>query len=135
MRIAKEDVPVQLEVPGAIARLQTGFGSVGGGTEMSAEYFSLAAGTDLAPLLQGLQDDLCQSPHWGFLASGSLTVTYVDGTTEQVNAGDLYFWPAGHTVRVEKDAELMMFSPAHAHMHVVGHIATKLGVAVGGSAK
>jgi hypothetical protein len=93
---------------------------------LSAEYFSLAAGTDIAPLLQGLEDDLCQAPHWGYLATGALTVAYKDGTTETVTAGDLFYWPPGHTVSVHEDADLLMFSPQRAHSEVLEHMKARI---------
>lgn len=127
MRIDKKDVPVRIEVPGATARLQTGFGDAKGYTTMSAEYFSLGAGTDIAPLLKGLEGDSCHAPHWGYLAEGALTVTYRDGSKDDVKGGDLFYWPPGHTVRVEKDAELIMFSPQHEHIQVLDHMKAKLG--------
>ena len=40
MRIAKEDVPVRINVPGATARQQTDFGDVTGYGKMGAEFFS-----------------------------------------------------------------------------------------------
>lgn len=126
MRIARNDVPVNIDTPGAIARLQPGFGDASTCGVMSAEFFSLAAGTDIAPLLQGLQDDLCQTPHWGYVAKGALTVTYMDGSTEDVASGDLFYWPPGHTVRVHQDAELLMFSPESAHLHVLDHMKAKM---------
>ena len=52
MRIAKDDIPTKIDVPGAVARQATGFGDVSGYTSLSAEYFSLGAGTDIAPLLE-----------------------------------------------------------------------------------
>lgn len=55
--------------------------------KISGEYFSLAAGTDLAPLLQGLEGDLCHSPHRGYLLEGEVTVTYADGAQETVKRG------------------------------------------------
>ena len=67
MRIAKEDVPVKVNAPGAIGRQKTDFGDAAGFGTIGGEYFSLAAGTDLAPLLKGLEGDACQSPHWGYL--------------------------------------------------------------------
>lgn len=127
MRIEKNDIPVKLEAPGAIARLRTGFGDAKGYTTMSAEYFSLQAGTDIAPLLQGLRDDSCHAPHWGYLAEGAVTVTYKDGSSEKVQSGDLFYWPPGHSVRVDKDAELLMFSPQHEHIEVLDHMKAKLG--------
>lgn len=126
MRINKNDVPIKLSVPGAVARLQPDFGVPGTSGAMSAEYFSLGAGTDIAPLLQGLEGDLCQAPHWGYLAEGSLTVTYADRSTETVKSGDLFYWRPGHTVRVEQDAQLMMFSPQREHLHVLDHMKQKL---------
>jgi hypothetical protein len=127
MRIAKTDVPVKISSPGAVARLQPGFGDASDCGVLSAEFFSLAAGTDIAPLLEGLTDDLCQAPHWGYVSKGALTVTYNDGSRESVAGGDLFYWPPGHTVRVKEDAELLMFSPERAHSEVLAHMKAKMG--------
>ena len=127
MHIAKTQIPVKLEAPGAVARMMNDFGDAKGYSGMSGECFTLAAGTDIAPLLQGLKDDLCQAPHWGYLAEGALTVTYRDGTNEPISRGDLFYWPPGHTVRVEQDAELIMFSPQHEHGEVLDHMKAKMG--------
>jgi hypothetical protein len=128
MRIDKNEIPVRLQAPGAIARVRQDFGDASKYGALSAEYFSLAAGTDIAPLLQGLHDDLCQAPHWGYVAEGALTVTYRDGSHEALKGGDMFYWPPGHTVRVEKDAELIMFSPQHEHQHVLDHMKAKMGL-------
>jgi hypothetical protein len=127
MRIDKNDVPVRIEAPGAIARLRTGFGDAKGYSMMSAEYFSLGAGTDIAPLLKGLEGDSCQAPHWGYLAEGAVTVTYQDGSKEDVKSGDMFYWPPGHSVRVERNAELIMFSPQHEHIQVLDHMKAQMG--------
>lgn len=79
MHIAKEDVPVRIDAPGAIARQQTDFGDVTGYGKMGAEYFSFGAGTDITELLHGLENDSCQSPHWGYVVSGEITAIYTDG--------------------------------------------------------
>lgn len=127
MRMAKQDVPTRIDVPGAKARQQINFGDAAGYGMISGEYFSLAAGTDIAPLLQGLEGDLCHSPHWGYLLQGELTVTYADGTDEIVRGGDLFYWPPGHTVKVAEDAEVILFSPQHEHGQVMEHMQRKLG--------
>ena len=127
MRIQKNDVPVRINIPGAIARQKTGFGDASGYGMLSGEYFSLGAGTDIAPLLQGLEGDLCQAPHWGYLMQGELAVTYADGEQESVNAGDLFYWRPGHTVKVHEDAEVILFSPQHEHSHVIDHMLAKMG--------
>jgi len=126
MKIHKNDVPVIMQVPGATARLLPDFGDAKGYGKISGEFFSLAAGTDIAPLLQGLKGDACHAPHWGYLAQGVVTVSYTDGTKESVDEGELFYWPPGHSVRVEKDAELIMFSPQHEHIHVIDHMKAKL---------
>lgn len=121
MRIDKHDIPVKIDVPGARARHLADFGDDASGP-LAAEYFSLGAGTDIAPLLVGLEDDACQAAHWGYLISGAVVVTYTDGTSETVTGGDVFHWPAGHSVRVEDDAEVILFSPVVAHARVMDHM-------------
>ena len=126
MRIAKQDIPVRINVPGAVARQKTQFGDASEFGMISGEYFSLGAGTDIAPLLQGLEGDLCQSPHWGYLLEGEITVTYADATHETIHGGDLFYWPPGHTVKVGSDAEVVLFSPQHEHSKVIDHMLKKM---------
>ena len=126
MHIAKDDVPVKINVPGATARQETEFGDATGYGKISGEYFSLGAGTDLTPLLHGLENNLCQSPHWGYLLEGELVVSFSDDSQEKVTGGDLFYWPPGHTVRAEADAEIILFSPEHEHGKVMDHILAKI---------
>lgn len=128
MRIAKEDIPVKVDAsPGTVARQRTDFGDATGYGPIAAEHYRMAAGTDLAPLLQGLEDDLCQAPHWGYLVEGELTVSFSDGAEEIVRTGDFLYWPPGHTVRAEKDSEMVLFSPQHEHNLVLDHLNKMLG--------
>lgn len=126
MRIAKEDIPVKIDAPGAIARQMSDFGDASGFGKMGGEYFSLGAGADIAPLLKGLEGDLCHSPHWGYLINGELTVTYADGSQETVKGGDLFYWPPMHTVKVGQDAEVILFSPQAEHSVVLDHMKAKM---------
>ncbi len=126
MRIKRSDVPVKINVSGAVARQVTDFGDATGSGRMAGEYFSLGAGTDITPLLKGLEGDLCQSPHWGYLIEGEVTVTYTDGQAETVSGGDLFYWPPGHTVKVGKKAEVILFSPQDEHCPVVEHMRKQL---------
>jgi hypothetical protein len=128
MRVAREDIPVVLAVPGATARQIGGFGVIPGAGEIAGEWFSLGAGTDIAPLLEGLDRDTCHSEHWGYVISGALVISYADAPEEQVAGGDLFYWPPYHSVRVTEDAEVILFSPHGAHRAVVDHMAEKLGV-------
>lgn len=122
MRIAKGDVDVKMEIPGAVIRQRTDFGDATGLGKISGEYFSLSAGVDTTPLFQGLEGNMCQCPHWGFVLLGQLTTTDADGKQETVNANDLFYWPPGHNVKVDSDAEIIMFSPQREHSHVINHM-------------
>ena len=126
MRVAKDDVDVRMEIPGAVIRQRTGFGDVTGFSKISGEYFTLSAGVDTTPLFLGLEGDLCQCPHWGFVLSGQLTTTDASGAKETVRASDLFYWPAGHNVLVDADAEIVMFSPQHEHSQVIDHMIAKV---------
>ncbi|MDP1830540.1 MAG: hypothetical protein Q8K67_00645 [Geothrix sp.] len=107
-------------------RQRMDFGDVGGFDKISAEYFTLAAGVDTTPLFLGLEGNLCQCPHWGFVLRGRLTATDAKGARETVNANDLFHWPAGHNVKVDADAEIIMFSPQHEHSLVINHMIEKV---------
>ena len=124
MHITKNDIPVRIDAPGATARQLPDFGDAAG--TIGAEYFSLAAGTDLAPLLEGLDGDVCHAAHWGYVIAGDVIVAYTDGTNERCVTGDVFHWPAGHSVRVDEDAELILFSPQHEHGAVMDHILDKM---------
>jgi len=127
MRIEKDRVDVRMSIPGATLRQSLNFGRAGEFGAISAEYFTLARGVDTTPLFQGLEGNLCQCPHWGFVLSGQLTVTDADGVEETVRAHDLFYWPPGHNVRVDDDAEVVMFSPQHEHSQVIAHMIEKVG--------
>lgn len=127
MRIAKEDIPVRIDVPGATARQAKDFGDASGYGKIGGEYFSLGAGTDISPLLQGLEGDLCQVPHWGYILKGKLTVTFADGQEENPATSDIFYWPPGHTIRADQDTDMVLFSPQHEHGLVIDHILGKLG--------
>lgn len=126
MRIAKEQVEVRMQIPGAVLRQHMDFGKFAGQESISCEYFSLAAGVDTTPLFVGLEGDACQCPHWGYVLQGEITTTDADGHRETVSANDLFFWPAGHNVLVNADAEIIMFSPQHAHAEVIDHMLKKV---------
>jgi len=108
-----------------VIRQRTDFGDASGIGKISGEYFSLSAGVDTTPLFMGLEGNMCQSQHWGYVLSGKLTTTDAEGIQETVSTNDLFYWPAGHNVRVIADAEIIMFSPQHEHSHVINHMIEK----------
>jgi len=126
MRVAKDDVDVRMEIPGAVIRQRTEFGNGSGFDAISGEYFTLSAGVDTTALFQGLDGNLCQCPHWGFVVRGRITTTDAKGVRETVNANDLFYWPPGHNVKVDADAEIVMFSPQREHSRVIDHMLAKV---------
>ena len=122
MKITKQDIPIAIDVPGARARQATDFGDASGYGTLAAEYFALGAGTDTAPLLKGLAHDACDAPHWGFMIDGTVVITYTDGREETCTKDDLFYWPPGHSVRVDADAEMILFSPQAEHVAVMDHM-------------
>jgi hypothetical protein len=126
MRVPKDQVDVRIDIPGAVIRQRTEFGDMHGSGTISAEYFTLSAGVDTTPLFQGLEGGLCQCPHWGFVVRGQLTTTDAQGARETVNVNDLFYWPPGHNVKVDADAEIVMFSPQHEHSQVINHMIAKV---------
>lgn len=127
MRVAKGNVEVRMEIPGAVIRQQKEFGDASGFETISGEYFTLSAGVDTTPLFEGLEGDLCQCPHWGFVLQGRITTTDALGAQETVATDDLFYWPAGHNVRVDADAQIVMFSPQQQHSEVIDHMVKKVG--------
>ncbi len=126
MRIPKTEIPVKFAVPGATARQLVDFGDATGFGAIGGEFFSLDAGTDIAPLLQGLDGDSCHAPHWGYMISGDVVVDYTDGTADTCTGGDIFYWPPGHSVRVTEDAEVILFSPQDEHTLVMDHMLDKM---------
>lgn len=126
MRVAKEDVDVRMEIPGVVIRQRQNFGDVRGFDTISGEYFTLAAGVDTTALFLGLDGDLCQCPHWGFVVRGEITTTDASGGLETVTTNDLFYWPPGHNVKVNADAEIVMFSPQREHSRVIEHMIEKV---------
>ena len=118
MKSRKEDLPVALQLPVATFRMNE-WG------DTSAAYVTLKAGADASPLLEGLPGDTCQCPHWGYMLTGAIHVRYTDGKEEVCRAGDMFYWPAGHTVRVEEDTSFVEFSPRKELKKVYDHIGKK----------
>jgi len=114
MRATRDELPILFgEAPATIRGADWG--------ELRSMIVSLPAGTDLGPLLQGLPNDLCPCPHWGYIIKGRIRITYADGE-ELLQAGDLYYWPPWHTGVVEEDVEFVEFSRPAEHDVVLDHI-------------
>ena len=119
MKKAKNELPTRLEAGGVCFQGQD-WGDI------NVSRIRFPAGADATPLLEGLPNNLCQCPHWGTVVKGSIHVTYADGTEETVNAGEVYYWPPGHTVKVDEDYEAIEFSPSDQMGELMNHLEAKL---------
>ncbi|WP_323792594.1 hypothetical protein [Nocardioides sp.] len=79
--------------------------------DMAIRHASVPAGADMGPLLQGLPGDRCPSPHWGIVLEGSLRLVHADGTEEVASAGEVYYWPAGHTATATEATVFLEVGP------------------------
>ena len=57
---------------------------------------------------------------------GQITTTDAKGAQETVSANDLFYWPPGNNVKVDADAEIVMFSPQREHSRVIDHMIEKV---------
>src|SRR4051795_1425389 len=99
----------------------SGGGAYGPVTDRSEEvngftvnFVSFHEDVDATPLMKGLPDDRCQSPHWGYVISGRLTFRFGD-REEVYEPGDGYYAPPGHIPVVEAGTEIVEFSPTQAY--------------------
>src|SRR5260221_8589562 len=75
-----------------------------------AEFVNVGEDTDLTPLLQGLPNDQCQCPHWGYVFAGRMWFRNGD-SVEEFGPGDAFYVPAGHTAGADQGSEFLVISP------------------------
>lgn len=73
---------------------------------------------DATPLFKGLPDDRCQSPHWGYVISGSVTFHYAD-RDETYETGDAYYAPPGHIPVITAGTDIVEFSPTEDYRRTI----------------
>ena len=119
MRASEKELDVELEVSGIVTRGEEWGGQL-------VRHLSLPPGADFRPLFKGLPGDACQCAHWGYVIAGSIHVGYADGTEELNRAGDLYYWPGGHTGWTDEGVTFIEFSPAADLWPVLEHVGAQL---------
>jgi hypothetical protein len=100
-----------------------------GGYTVGWETFREEA--DATPLMQGLPDDRCQSPHWGVIVRGTATFRYAD-RDEVYEAGDAYYAPPGHVPVIAAGTELIEFSPTEQYGRTMEVLARNLSTVKAG---
>jgi hypothetical protein len=110
----KQEVPVAIETPDAELRTAEAGG-------MTIAFMTLKQGADFGPALQGLPDDKCPCPHWGYMLKGRLQMKTNEG--EQVyEAGQAFYWGPGHSPVALEDCEYIDVSPTQEFQEVISHI-------------
>ena len=120
MRERLEKMPVAQELPGF--KLFSP-GTWGG---LFVEYIECAEKLDLGSMLEGLPDNLCPCPHWGYMLKGSTYLKYLDGSEEVISEGEAFYMPKGHTGWIEAGSKMILFSPEAESKQIAEHIAKKM---------
>jgi hypothetical protein len=78
----------------------------------AVQFLTAKQDLDATPLMKGLPDDRCSSPHWGYVFKGRLT--FDCGDHEEVfEAGDAFYLSPGHIpISSDPGTEYLQFSPA-----------------------
>jgi hypothetical protein len=77
----------------------------------------------LTPGYQGLPGGVCQCPHYGYVFTGRMRAVYpgTDWPDEIAEAGDVYFFPAGHSIIYDEPSEVLELNPAAALQALMNH--------------
>ncbi|HYQ58326.1 MAG TPA: hypothetical protein VEP89_13375 [Draconibacterium sp.] len=93
---------------------------------MTVDINNTPKGTNFSPLLEGLEDDLCQVPHWGYVVEGAIQIEYDDRDKEIFKKGEAFYMKPGHTAVVLEDLLLVSFSPEEGMHHLGDHLEKRM---------
>jgi hypothetical protein len=79
--------------------------------DYTVNFVTINTTHSLAAMLKGLPEDSCHCPHWGYLFTGRITVTYKDRPAETYEAGDAFYMAPGHVPEAEAGSQFVQFSP------------------------
>lgn len=119
MRYAFQEIPLEME----LGEIETRGVECG---DIYVRHIDLPAGVDFTPLFVGLPGDQCQCPHWGHVLRGSIRLRYADGSEETSRAGDVFYWPGGHTGWSDEGVTFLEFSPTPEILPVLEHLSKQL---------
>ena len=120
MNIKLDKIPVVTEAPGMKMQMQSGLGG------MAVAYWQTGAMPATPNLLEGLPNDSCPCPHWGYMLKGSMHVNFDSGEEVEIHAGEVFYMEPGHTGWVDKEASWIEFSPEKELMQVMAHVGKKM---------
>lgn len=94
--------------------------------------FTTCDPADHTLLYEGLPGGVCPCPHYGYVFTGRIRCRYPgsDRPDEVAEAGDAYFFPAGHVLIYEEPTEALELNPAGALQTLMDHIEAKARAAL-----
>lgn len=94
-----------------------GFRSVQWG-DLEVGYTTVHGPLDCTDLYRkgGLPGGVCPCPHYGYIFEGKMRAIYPgsDWPDEEIEAGEVFFIPAGHVLQYDEPSRVLEFNPAHA---------------------
>ena len=120
MNIKLDKLPVITDVPGMKMQMLGGLGG------MVVIYWETGPMPATPNLLEGLPNDSCPCPHWGYMLKGSSHTKYDSGEEVEIHAGEVFYMKPGHTGWVEKEAAWIEFSPEEEAMKVLAYVEKKM---------
>jgi hypothetical protein len=94
------------------------------GYVLGLETFDQAG--DFTPMYQGLPDDLCQSPHWGYVIKGRMIFHRPEGD-DTFEEGEAYYVGPGHTGEIGlPGTQIVEFSPSKEYEQTMAVVAKNL---------
>lgn len=89
--------------------------------------FTVTGIGDHTALYVGLPGGVCPVPHYGYMLAGRIRCSFpgTDWPDEVAEAGEAYFFPAGHVLIYEQETEALEFNPASALQTLMDHIDAK----------
>lgn len=93
---------------------------------MTVDINTAPKGTDWRPVLEGLENDHCQVPHWGYVIQGAILIEYEDGSSDVFKEGEAFYMRPGHTGEVLEDLLLVSFSPEEGMHDLADHLEKRI---------
>jgi hypothetical protein len=103
---SQDELPLKEVIPGYASRMADWGG-------MTVGFEHAEAGQDASSMLEGLPDNRCQAPHWGYLFSGTMVVEYAD-RSETIEGPRAYHVEPGHRISFQTDCDALEFTPTDA---------------------
>lgn len=120
MNIRLNELPVITDAPGMKMQMLGGLGG------MAVTYWKTGPMPATPNLLEGLPNDNCPCPHWGYMLKGSMHIKFDTGEEKEVHTGEVFYFKSGHIGWVDQEAAWLEFSPEDELNEVLAHVGKKM---------